>query len=81
MCRGAIRLVLEDFLGQEVERLIGAKRYERSSKRRGMRNGSYLRGLLDVPGAPSSFTSRWRGRMRLKTSDDPRTQRLRDKHG
>jgi putative transposase len=50
MCRGAIRLVLEDFLEQEVERLIGAKRYERNSKRRGTRNGSYLRGLLTSMG-------------------------------
>ncbi|MEM6531672.1 MAG: transposase, partial [Myxococcota bacterium] len=50
MCRGAIRLVLEDFLEQEVERLIGVKRYERNSKRRGTRNGSYLRGLLTSMG-------------------------------
>lgn len=50
MFRGAIRLVLEDFLEQEVEKLIGAKRYERNSKRRGTRNGSYLRGLLTSMG-------------------------------
>lgn len=48
--RGAIRLVLESALDQEVREMIGARRYERLGTRRDQRNGSYLRRLLTSMG-------------------------------
>ncbi|MEM6730333.1 MAG: DUF6364 family protein [Myxococcota bacterium] len=36
--------------------------------------------LLDVEGTPDSFSNRWRGRMRLKSSSDARARRLRAKN-
>lgn len=37
--RGAIRLVLESALDQEVREMIGARRYERLGTRKDQRNG------------------------------------------
>ena len=44
--RGAIRLVLECVLQEEVKELVGARRYERLSSRKDHLNGTYLRRLL-----------------------------------
>ncbi|MBK8012086.1 MAG: transposase [Deltaproteobacteria bacterium] len=49
---GAIRLVLETLLEEEVKSMIGAARYERTPARRDSRNGTYLRQLI---GACSVF--------------------------
>lgn len=48
--RGAIRLVLESALDQEVREMIGARRYERLGTRKDQRNGTYLRRLLTSMG-------------------------------
>jgi transposase-like protein len=44
--RGAIRLVLECVLQEEVKELVGARRYERLASRKDQLNGTYLRRLL-----------------------------------
>jgi len=44
--RGAIRLVLECVLQEEVKELVGARRYERLASRKDHLNGTYLRRLL-----------------------------------
>jgi len=36
---------------------------------------------LETQGAPASFTSQWRGRMRLKEGEERRLERLRKKFG
>lgn len=41
--RGAIRLVLENTLEQEVREMVGAARYQRLGNRKDFRNGTYLR--------------------------------------
>lgn len=52
--RGAIRMILELFLDEEVKAMVGARRLERIGSRKDHRNGSYLRrlvtsmGLIDV---------------------------------
>jgi putative transposase len=43
---GAIRLVIENVLQEEVRELVGARRFERMSQRKDVRNGTYLRRLL-----------------------------------
>jgi transposase-like protein len=48
--RGAIRLVLECVLQEEVRELVGARRYERLSSRKDHLNGTYLRRLLTSMG-------------------------------
>lgn len=48
--RGAIRLVLESVLDQEVRELVGARRYERIGSRKDVLNGTYLRRLLTSMG-------------------------------
>ena len=48
--RGAIRLVLECVLQEEVKELVGARRYERLSSRKDHLNGTYLRRLLTSMG-------------------------------
>ncbi len=48
--RGAIRLVLECVLQEEVKELVGARRYERLSGRKDHLNGTYLRRLLTSMG-------------------------------
>ena len=44
--RGAIRVVLECVLQEEVKELVGARRYERLASRKDHLNGTYLRRLL-----------------------------------
>jgi putative transposase len=44
--RGAVRLVLESVLDQEVREMVGARRYERLGSRKDYLNGTYLRRLL-----------------------------------
>lgn len=52
--RGAIRMILELLLDEEVKAMVGARRLERIGSRKDRRNGSYLRrlvtsmGLIDV---------------------------------
>lgn len=52
--RGAIRMILELLLDEEVKTMVGARRLERIGSRKDHRNGSYLRrlvtsmGLIDV---------------------------------
>jgi transposase-like protein len=52
--RGAIRMILELLLDEEVKAMVGARRLERIGSRKDHRNGSYLRrlvtsmGLIDV---------------------------------
>lgn len=73
--RGAIRLVMECVLDQEVREMVGARRYERLGSRKDHLNGTYLRRLLTsmglveiaVPrtrnsGAPSSVVGRYKRR-------------------
>lgn len=48
--RGAIRLVLECVLQEEVKELVGARRYERLASRKDHLNGTYLRRLLTSMG-------------------------------
>jgi putative transposase len=48
--RGAVRLVIENVLQQEVRELVGARRYERLAGRKDHRNGTYLRRLLTSMG-------------------------------
>lgn len=73
--RGAIRLVLECVLDQEVREMVGARRYERLGSRKDHLNGTYLRrlltsmGLLEIAvprtrhsGAPSGVIGRYKRR-------------------
>jgi len=73
--RGAVRLVIEKVLQEEVRELVGARRYERMASRKDHRNGSYFRGLLTsmgyiqvaVPraresGSPTEIIGRYRRR-------------------
>jgi transposase-like protein len=48
--QGAIRLVIENALQEEVRELVGARRFERLSQRKDVRNGTYLRRLLTSMG-------------------------------
>lgn len=48
--RGAVRLVIEMLLNEEVAALVGAGRYQRLSGRRDFRNGTYLRRLVTSMG-------------------------------
>jgi transposase-like protein len=48
--RGAIRVVLECVLNEEVRALVGARRYERLAGRKDHLNGTYLRRLLTSMG-------------------------------
>ncbi len=49
--RGAIRLMLECLLEQEVKEMVGARRYERLGSRKDHLNGTYLRRLLTSMGS------------------------------
>jgi transposase-like protein len=44
--QGAIRVVIENVLQEEVRELVGARRFERLGQRKDVRNGTYLRRLL-----------------------------------
>ena len=48
--QGAIRVVIENVLQEEVRELVGARRFERLSQRKDVRNGTYLRRLLTSMG-------------------------------
>ena len=73
--RGAIRVMLECLLEQEVREMVGARRYERLGNRKDHLNGTYLRRLLTsmgevelaVPrtrhsGAPAEVVGRYKRR-------------------
>jgi transposase-like protein len=73
--RGAIRVMLECLLEQEVREMVGARRYERLGNRKDHLNGTYLRRLLTsmgevelaVPrtrhsGAPTEVVGRYKRR-------------------
>jgi putative transposase len=73
--RGAIRLILECLLEEEVKEMVGARRYERLGSRKDHLNGTYLRRLLTsmgsieltVPrtrqsGSPSGIVGRYKRR-------------------
>src|SRR5512137_2274855 len=61
----AIQLMLNEIMDWELEAVIGAALYERTSNRHDYRNGSYVRGLvtgvgpvrLTVPRSRKGFTS------------------------
>ena len=46
LLQGAIRLVIENVLQEEVRELVGARRFERLGQRKDVRYGTYLRRLL-----------------------------------
>ena len=48
--QGAIWLVIENALQEEVRELVGARRFERLNQRKDVRNGTYLRRLLTAMG-------------------------------
>ena len=50
LARGAIRVVLEDVMREELDALIGVGWGESSPKRKGYRNGSYTRDLVTTSG-------------------------------
>jgi transposase-like protein len=50
LARGAIRVVLEDVMREELDALIGVGWGESSPKRKGYRNGSYTRDLVTTTG-------------------------------
>jgi putative transposase len=50
LARGAIRIVLEDVMREELDALIGVGWGESSPKRKGYRNGSYTRDLSTTTG-------------------------------
>jgi transposase-like protein len=50
LARGAIRVVLEDVMREELDALIGVGWGECSPKRKGSRNGTYTRDLITASG-------------------------------
>jgi putative transposase len=50
LARGAIRVVLEDVMREELDALIGVSWGESNPKRKGYRNGSYTRDLITSSG-------------------------------
>lgn len=75
--RGAIRVILECLLEQEVKEMVGARRYERLGSRRDHLNGTYLRRLLTSMGSIELTVPRTRqsgspgvvGRYKRRTED------------
>ena len=76
--RGAIRLMLECLLEQEVKEMVGARRYERLGGRKDHLNGTYLRRLLTSLGSIEVTVPRTRqsgspvgvlGRYKRRTED------------
>jgi transposase-like protein len=51
LCRGAIRVALEVVLEEEIQALVGAKKWQRQAQRVDSRNGTYLRRLITSMGA------------------------------
>lgn len=50
LIRGATRVVMEEIMQEELSLFLGAARGERTSERRGYRNGSYTRDLVTTAG-------------------------------
>jgi transposase-like protein len=50
LCRGAVRVVLELTLEEELKNIVGAKRFERAAARHDHRNGTYMRRLMTSMG-------------------------------
>jgi transposase-like protein len=76
--RGAIRVILECLLEQEVKEMVGARRYERLGSRKDHLNGTYLRRLLTSMGSIELTVPRTRqsgspsgvvGRYKRRTED------------
>ena len=75
--RGAIRVMLECLLEQEVKEMVGARRYERLGNRKDHLNGTYLRRLLTSMGSIDLAVPRTRqsgspgvvGRYKRRTED------------
>ena len=76
--RGAIRVILECLLEQEVKEMVGARRYERLGSRKDHLNGTYLRRLLTSMGSIKLTVPRTRqsgspsgvvGRYKRRTED------------
>jgi putative transposase len=76
--RGAIRVMLECLLEQEVKEMVGARRYERLGSRKDHLNGTYLRRLLTSMGSIELAVPRTRqngspsgvvGRYKRRTED------------
>lgn len=75
--RGAIRVMLECLLEQEVKEMVGARRYERLGSRKDHLNGTYLRRLLTSMGSIELTVPRTRqsgspgvvGRYKRRTED------------
>jgi transposase-like protein len=76
--RGAIRLMLECLLEEEVKEMVGARRYERLGSRKDHLNGTYLRRLLTSMGSVELAIPRTRqsgspsgvvGRYKRRTED------------
>ena len=75
--RGAIRVMLECLLEQEVKEMVGARRYERLGSRKDHLNGTYLRRLLTSMGSVEVAVPRTRhsgspgvvGRYKRRTED------------
>jgi putative transposase len=59
--RGAIRLMLEMVLEEELKAMVGARRFERVGSRKDHRNGTYLRRLLTSLGQIDVTVPRSRG--------------------
>jgi transposase-like protein len=51
LCRGAIRVALEVVLEEEIQDLVGARKWARQAQRVDSRNGTYLRRLITSMGA------------------------------
>src|SRR5260370_14718903 len=49
-CRDAVRATIQVVLDEELERLVGAGRYERTGERVDVRNGSYPRRVVTATG-------------------------------
>jgi putative transposase len=76
--RGAIRMILECLLEEEVKEMVGARRYERLGSRKDHLNGTYLRRLLTSMGSIEVTVPRTRlsgspsgvvGRYKRRTQD------------
>jgi putative transposase len=75
--RGAIRVMLECLLEQEVKEMVGARRYERLGSRKDHLNGTYLRRLMTSMGSIELTVPRTRqsgspgvvGRYKRRTED------------
>jgi putative transposase len=88
--RGAIHLMLECLLEQEVKEMVGARRYERLGSRKDHLNGTYLRRLLTSMGSIELTVPRTRqngspsgvvGRYKRRTEDMDRLMTTAYVHG